>query len=49
MRERAEAEKKQPDRRSRHAAVGSIAGKYSGLGTVEEFLNEKARDIALER
>lgn len=47
--EKAEVVKRQPDRRSHHAAVRSITGKYRGLGTVEEFLNEKAREIALER
>lgn len=37
------------NRRSVHALVRSLAGKYRGLGTVEEFLSEKAREIALER
>lgn len=37
------------DRRSRRAVIRSVAGKYRGLGTVEEFLTEKAREIAFER
>ncbi len=37
------------DRRSRRAAIRSVAGKYRGLGTVEEFLTEKAQEISLER
>ncbi len=34
---------------SRRASVRAIVGKYRGLGTVEEFLDEKQREIALER
>ncbi len=35
--------------KSIRATVRSIGGKYRGLGTVEEFLEEKAREIAAER
>ncbi len=35
-------------KRSRRALVRAIAGKYRGLGTVEEFLEEKEREIAQE-
>lgn len=33
---------------SRHGLVRGIAGKYRGMGTVDEFLREKAREIVLE-
>ncbi len=36
-------------RKSMRGVVRSVAGKYQGLGSVEEFLEEKAREIALER
>lgn len=35
-------------KRSRSALVRGVSGKYRGLGTVEEFMREKAREIALE-
>jgi prevent-host-death family protein len=47
--EKAVAARSRSDRRSRHAAIRSIAGKYKGLGTVQDFLDEKAREIMLER
>jgi len=47
--EKAETEKRQPARRSLHAAVRSVAGRYRGLGTVQDFLDEKVREIVLER
>lgn len=37
------------DRQSKRAVIRSVAGKYRGLGTVEEFLKEKTREIGLER
>jgi len=37
------------DRQSRRALIRSVAGKYRGLGTVEEFLREKIREIAVEQ
>ena len=37
------------EKRARRAVVRSLAGKYQGLGTVEEFLVEKRREITLER
>lgn len=37
------------ERRSKRAVVRSVAGKYQGVGTVEEFLVEKRREITLER
>ena len=43
--EKAEVVKRQPDRRSHHAGVRSVAGKYRGLGTVQDFLDEKASEI----
>lgn len=36
-------------RKSRKSMVRLVAGKYRGLGTVEEFLKDKDRESALER
>jgi len=37
------------DRKSMRALIRSGVGKYRGLGTVEEFLKQKARETAAER
>lgn len=36
-------------RRSQKALVRAVGGKYRGLGTVQEFLDRKRAEIALER
>lgn len=42
---RAAASEKQ---QSRRAVIQAIMGKYRGLGSVEEFLREKQRELKLE-
>ncbi|TMI78666.1 MAG: type II toxin-antitoxin system prevent-host-death family antitoxin [Bacillati bacterium ANGP1] len=46
---KARVQRMRDTRASMRATVRSIAGRYRGLGTVQEFLAEKAREITQER
>ncbi len=46
---RARAERSREARMAMRALIRSIGGKYRRVGTVEEFLAEKTREISRER